>query len=96
MPKYRYRGNPGYAFIAPDGQAFRPAPGDVVDLSAEAAGELGGDFEPVDGPPVFDVETAKKADLMVKASEFGLDLDPALTVGDLRAAVAAAINGLEG
>lgn len=96
MPKYRYRGNPGYAFIAPDGQAFSPAPGDVVDLSTEAASQLGADFEPVDGPPVFDVETAKKADLTVKAGELGLDLDPASTVGDLRAAVAAAINGQEG
>lgn len=46
MPKYRYRGNPGYTFEFESGDAT-VSPGDVVDLTAEEAASVGDDFEPV-------------------------------------------------
>ena len=44
MPKFTYRGNPGYEFILPD-RVIAPAPGDEVELSADEAKSLGAEFE---------------------------------------------------
>lgn len=44
--KYRYVGNPGYVFAFSSGEHVLN-PGDVVDLTAEEAASVGGDFESV-------------------------------------------------
>lgn len=46
MPKFTYRGNPGYVHEFP-GRVIAPAPGDVVELTDDEAARVGEDFEPL-------------------------------------------------
>lgn len=95
MPKYVYRGNPGYEFFPPGAPPFVPAPGDEVELTAEQAKALGGEFEPVDGhrPGVgesgFDIARAKKAELIEFAETRGIPVDASASVAEIRAALVA-------
>jgi hypothetical protein len=92
MARVIYRGSPGYEVCPIGAPSFVPVPGETYDVDDDLVASLGPDFEPVDGPRVFDPGRATKAELAAWADAHGLDLDRTASVADQRAAVQAAID----
>lgn len=95
--RVRYTGNPGYIY-QPDGfDSFEPTPGQVLDLPDELVATLGAEFEATSGPASkdpekFDVDKAKKGELVEFAAGHQIPVDPSAPVADIRAAVKAALE----